>query len=720
MTATVSIKTLGLSTFLLGCALVAASLVVPLVQPFAVPKPSFHIKQRIPTELFSTSASAAYLESISYRSPTVEDGLLGATSKYLDALSSVSAQLNNNYGNNNYDDNYSAYAATEAASKPSVSAASTPFSDDMLVNEVVQRVTQEFSSALNAFGGETYDSVLDGLSSTLVSQSVPQYLWDMDDFDLGDAEPKPAAKVARAAARKASQQEPQNSVNPEETMRELSNKLEGSFRSFKESLSSSTHSVTSSFRRETAQPNAAVTTAKQQENILQIQQKLDDGQLSPEALSQSAMEVANKASTMAEAANKAVVESIPSDAETVVNSLGETLSGTASGAAHSLSETASSANSAISETQRGLQNSIGSLVTNANQGIGKALSTLAESTSAAKSSIAESAGAASSAVTSAFGEGASSIAESTNAASSAVSSAIGGGASSIAETASVASSAAASAIGGATSGTAKALAATAVTARESVGATGAAVKAAVVTAKPGMAATSGKVSAVTLSANQGFGLPGNAYSGGGDVAGLVEMVVATVASIPRSILDATMMETNHPGAMDDLMEGISTGLYRDILVPLSEPLSGAAASTSTTPMEQAQAVLETSQMVMAMVVSIPRAVVEGVTGQPISEVQARVAQADLDVLAAQLSGFAATVSKLLVSFLKVVAQAISYLVSQGGGGAAIGTEQTEAIAKLVTVLLEDILPAIIDGLAMVLQQFVLLLLDGGAAIVLGM
>ena len=44
-------------------------------------------------KLQSTSVSVAYLDSISYQPPSVEDGLLGATSKYLDALSSATGGM---------------------------------------------------------------------------------------------------------------------------------------------------------------------------------------------------------------------------------------------------------------------------------------------------------------------------------------------------------------------------------------------------------------------------------------------------------------------------------------------------------------------------------------------------------------------------------------------------------------------------------------------------
>lgn len=670
---------------------------------FRFPKSSFLVSQtqaqsQTETELRSTSASATYLESISYRPPTVEDGLLGVTSKYLDALSSVSDQL---YTTNDYAQaQYYAYASEATttaeetttqlqmqASIPPGSTAHVPFSEDQLVNEVVQRVTQEFSSALEAFGGDTYDSFFNS-ASTLLADSTPAYIWDLEET------PKKGSRALRESIQNGVDSSRANSdtTSPDETLRVLTTKLDNTFRSFKENLSSSTHSVTNSvagsFRSQTAQPNAAMTAAKQQENIVNVKQKFDQGALTPEALSANAKEAVDMASSVA---NKAMVDLESASSSISPFEMEKHATATSSAFQRSLSETATSANAAIGGVTSKASSAFGSLVTNTNQGIEKALSTVAKTTTAATSSIAETTNAATS-----------SIFETTNAATSSAIGSVG----------SLASSAAASV-------------------QNSVGAVGASTKAAVVTAQTGTSATTGKVSAVALSASQGFGLPGNAYTGGGDVAGMIEMTVATILSIPRALMDTTMMETN-PNGMDDLMEGISGSLYNDVLMPLSEPLQSIAATSTNaattmastmantaaaTPLDQAQAVLKTLQMVLALVVGIPRAALEGLTGLTIGEIQVAISQTDVRALSEQLTGFASAVSTVLVSLLKVVAEAVSVIVTNTGVGSAIATGQEEVVSKLVSFVVEDLLPAILDGLLIILQQFAVMILEGSSYIV---
>jgi hypothetical protein len=703
---------------------------------FRFPKSSFLVSQtqaqsQTETELRSTSASATYLESISYRPPTVEDGLLGVTSKYLDALSSVSDQL---YTTNDYAQaQYYAYASEATttaeetttqlqmqASIPPGSTAHVPFSEDQLVNEVVQRVTQEFSSALEAFGGDTYDSFFNS-ASTLLADSTPAYIWDLEET------PKKGSRALRESIQNGVDSSRANSdtTSPDETLRVLTTKLDNTFRSFKENLSSSTHSVTNSvagsFRSQTAQPNAAMTAAKQQENIVNVKQKFDQGALTPEALSANAKEAVDMASSVA---NKAMVDLESASSSISPFEMEKHATATSSAFQRSLSETATSANAAIGGVTSKASSAFGSLVTNTNQGIEKALSTVAKTTTAATSSIAETTNAATS-----------SIFETTNAATSSAIGSVG----------SLASSAAASvqnsvgAVGASTKAavgtSAKALASgassVAASVQNSVGAVGASTKAAVVTAQTGTSATTGKVSAVALSASQGFGLPGNAYTGGGDVAGMIEMTVATILSIPRALMDTTMMETN-PNGMDDLMEGISGSLYNDVLMPLSEPLQSIAATSTNaattmastmantaaaTPLDQAQAVLKTLQMVLALVVGIPRAALEGLTGLTIGEIQVAISQTDVRALSEQLTGFASAVSTVLVSLLKVVAEAVSVIVTNTGVGSAIATGQEEVVSKLVSFVVEDLLPAILDGLLIILQQFAVMILEGSSYIV---
>ena len=144
-----------------------------------------------------------------------------------------------------------------------------------------------------------------------------------------------------------------------------------------------------------------------------------------------------------------------------------------------------------------------------------------------------------------------------------------------------------------------------------------------------------------------------------------------------------------------------------------------------TPLEQAQAVLKTLQMILALVVAIPRAVLEGLTGQTISEIQTNVSQTDINELSRQLTGFASAVATVLISLLKVVAKSIAFLASGGNidigtttaAAAATAATQEDMMANMATFVLEDLLPAVVDGLVLILQQFVMLLLEGGSMVV---
>jgi hypothetical protein len=165
-----------------------------------------------------------------------------------------------------------------------------------------------------------------------------------------------------------------------------------------------------------------------------------------------------------------------------------------------------------------------------------------------------------------------------------------------------------------------------------------------------------------------------------------------------------------------------------------------ASSTSQTPLEQAQAVLKTLQMILGLIVGIPRAILEGITGQTITEIQYSFSQTDIDGLSQQLQQFASAISSVLVSLLKVVANSIAFIATAttttttggvgvatataGVGGtkvaaaaAAASTTQDDVIPKIITFILEDFLPAFIDGLVLIIQQFIMLLMEGGSAIV---
>lgn len=80
-----------------------------------------------------------------------------------------------------------------------------------------------------------------------------------------------------------------------------------------------------------------------------------------------------------------------------------------------------------------------------------------------------------------------------------------------------------------------------------------------------------------------------------------------------------------------------------------------------TPLEQAQAVLQTLQMLLGIVVVIPRAIVKAITGHTLSEIHYSLSQIDIQELSRQLPFFASTMASLIISLVKVVANAIVYM-----------------------------------------------------------
>jgi len=624
-------------------------------EAFALPKPSIasiRFSDTRSTELNSMSASSAYLESISYTQPTsIEEGLLSATGKYLDALSSISNQLyatSSTMTDYYYDESSGVYYHTGAHTFPEGSIFSQGNAlHSQFAQDFVHQATQEYATAINSLGGET---------TTFLAQSAPNM-----------------------------------NMNPEETIRELSSKLDQTFFSFRDKVSSSTDAFADSLKTSTtaaqqttnafvdslksstaaAQQSTNVfaeslkksTTAAQQSNsantleslkVAAKQQQATMNVVKPEALSSSkrfASEIANQATRSAVELDKAAIDN--------------TLS-----VQQAFSETAKFANHAIANSRMGVQNSLGYLVDYTNQGIDNIVANIARTTSEATSSLATS----------------------TNAAKA-----------SVFQAESVVSK------------SALAVQNTVGDVATSVGVAGTATKAALATAN---SASAKIVPGVALSASQGFGFPGDTYNGGGDVAGLVEMVVASVFAIPRAIMDALMME-NNPNFMridiDKILQDLSAAYTNDFLEPLQYAATQGGKG-ATTPLDQAQATLHTLQMLLAFVVAIPRAVLEGLTGETMDQIGAQLSQVDVRALAEQLAGFAAAVSTILVSLIKVTATVISFFMTQTGLGQAISTQSEEAVSRVVSFVINDLLPAILDGLLLILQQFAMFLMEGASTI----
>ena len=244
-------------------------------------------------------------------------------------------------------------------------------------------------------------------------------------------------------------------------------------------------------------------------------------------------------------------------------------------------------------------------------------------------------------------------------------------------------------------------------------------------AKPDTAATVGHISAVAYAGTQGFDAT---------VQGLLEMITATIVALPRTILDTT----NPNNGLNAVLTDLQTGLYHDLLLPLATPkqtMITASTTGTTTPFDQAHAVLETLQLILALVVGIPRAVLEAITGETIAELQTDLSHTDLVAVAKQVTAVAVTFAKIIISLVTVVTNALTFLatavVTATSGDptttAAVATataaataaaiaQQEEILRRISTFIVDELLPAVLDGLIFVLQQFITLLIDGGAAI----
>ncbi|OEU06635.1 hypothetical protein FRACYDRAFT_254186 [Fragilariopsis cylindrus CCMP1102] len=650
---------------------------------------NFHL---LSSKIQSTSASVAYLDSISYQPPSsIEDGLLSATSKYLDALSSASASLLSSAttitstgmvggvaaggddltipSSSTVSSSYYSFLDHNTASLMDTANAdtstSTSTSSDILFQEVIQRVTQEFSSTLDAFAAGSS-------SSTLLSVETTPHQ-SLDKFQIWKQQIEDGTWTAPAV--------PGNTLNTVTTATKAA-------------------SIISESATATAAPfvnndmNAAAATATV------IKPISDTATKAATTISQNAINAKDALGDVATTTTKAVSDT--------ASNVASVISETAFNANTALGSIATTTSKVVSSTGQGLQNSINGFVSTTTQNFNQVMSTIAETTSKTSSSVVDTAGSTSRSVFNGIG---SITNESMNAFTSSASSA-------------------------------------SQTTSEFVGSAAAVTKAAIITAKPGTAvSSSAKITAMALAQQQGFG-SSNSNGGGGDIQGLMEMIVATVVAIPRALMDVTLQDS--PNAIDDMMNGVRDGLYNDLLIPLSMPLQtatsgGATATTLVTPIrtsfEQAQAVLKTLQMILGLVVGIPRAIVEGITGQTITEVQYSLSQIDINGISQQLQAFASAIAPVLVSLLKVVANSIAFIATATtttagagaagagvAGGSSTATAAAAAVAtssqidgdvipKTITFILEDLLPAFIDGLALIVQQFIMLLIEGGSAIV---
>jgi hypothetical protein len=229
-----------------------------------------------------------------------------------------------------------------------------------------------------------------------------------------------------------------------------------------------------------------------------------------------------------------------------------------------------------------------------------------------------------------------------------------------------------------------------------------------------LGATHNHMSATDFASSQGFSH---------DLSGVAELIVATLVSAPRAILDVATHEYA-PTALDDARHS----LYQDIWQPLTAPLQQFAILE---PLQQAQAVLKVLQLLLAVVVAVPRALMESFTGMTAVEFQYSIAQWDIHDISQSMVQLSSAIVTAIIALLKLIVSVTSALVgvgvagaSNGGGGAAAAssasTTQEILLSSTATFLSQKFLPAVIDGLLLVIQQIVELLLQGGSMVVSGL
>eukprot|EP00539_Tryblionella_compressa_P003736 CAMPEP_0178750232 /NCGR_PEP_ID=MMETSP0744-20121128/9853_1 /TAXON_ID=913974 /ORGANISM="Nitzschia punctata, Strain CCMP561" /LENGTH=147 /DNA_ID=CAMNT_0020403737 /DNA_START=42 /DNA_END=485 /DNA_ORIENTATION=- len=141
------------------------------------------------------------------------------------------------------------------------------------------------------------------------------------------------------------------------------------------------------------------------------------------------------------------------------------------------------------------------------------------------------------------------------------------------------------------------------------------------------------------------------------------------------------------------------------------------------PLQQARAILKVVQLLLAVVVAVPRAIVEGLTEMTIPEFQASVAHWDIAEWTRQFMGFVGVVAAAVVTVLKVLASVTSAVIGIGSAGATSTTMGTSSVggtedifSNTASFLVNELLPTIADGFVLLVQQFLNLMLEGGSAI----
>ena len=206
--------------------------------------------------------------------------------------------------------------------------------------------------------------------------------------------------------------------------------------------------------------------------------------------------------------------------------------------------------------------------------------------------------------------------------------------------------------------------------------------------------SSDSITATQFAASQGFSQ---------DIRGVMEMIVATILSLPRALMDQAMLDYA-PGYLDDLNTDVRMGFVYPLLLPLQE-------FASQEPLQQAQSIVKVLQLLLSVMIAVPRALLESVTGVTASEFLGNIQQLEVsDVMKGFLS-FCGAVVAVIATLLKFVVSITSTLLGVAAAnavtidGVASESVSTEDIlSSTATFLADDLLPSVADGFVLLIQH----------------
>jgi hypothetical protein len=211
---------------------------------------------------------------------------------------------------------------------------------------------------------------------------------------------------------------------------------------------------------------------------------------------------------------------------------------------------------------------------------------------------------------------------------------------------------------------------------------------------------SGRTTAVQFASAQGFSE---------DISGVGELILATLCSLPRAIMDQALHDYA-PTAMQDLRNEFQQGF----VIPLTRPLQEFA---SQEPWQQLQSILKVLQLLLAVMVAVPRTILESLTGVTASEYLAGVEQLDISDVAKAFLSFAGAVIAAVATLLKFVLSIASSVLGVAAAGATtpedVGSSD-EIMSSTATFLAHDLLPTVMDGFVLLMQHIVEMMSQDGS------